>query len=204
MIAFAVIMGANQKRRSTERPGSCSALKDFQLGRRQRNENAITKPDAVETNWIHYRRAVAAATGRRFKFSRPDYKLDRLKRSSLRAGLARSFSQMGADRSTDHVGGQVPSSRRPGIRLPSKLRKIFGWSARLDRLKRSSLRVACEDSNRVARLTAEVISRSINLWKPREELDRFKRSSPNDCFSPARSRSSDCLEIPYPPPFPGS
>ena len=39
---------------------------------KQRNASDTTRPDEVETNLIRYGRAVAAATGRRFKSSRPD------------------------------------------------------------------------------------------------------------------------------------
>jgi hypothetical protein len=55
--------------------GSLFTAKALPVAPKQRNASDITKPGEVETNLISCGRAVAAATGRRFKSSRPDVNL---------------------------------------------------------------------------------------------------------------------------------
>src|SRR5438477_5989124 len=66
-------MPASQKQRSMACRGSWFTAKSFQRVAKQQPENDITKPAVVAMNLAHSYRAVAAATGRRFKSCRPDF-----------------------------------------------------------------------------------------------------------------------------------
>ena len=69
---FDATMRAIRKRRNLERLGSSSIVKALSVALKQHNVSDITRQGEVGMNSTNSRRAVAAATGRRFKSSRPD------------------------------------------------------------------------------------------------------------------------------------
>src|SRR5258705_8375686 len=69
---FAATTPVIPKRRNMVCHGSSFIAKPFLLARKRHNANDTTRVAVVEMNLISYDRAVAAATGRRFKSSRPD------------------------------------------------------------------------------------------------------------------------------------
>src|SRR5207249_1130709 len=69
---FAVTTPAIQRLRNMECLGYSFRVKALPVAPKQRDASDITKLGEVEMNLISYSRAVVAATGRRFKPSRPD------------------------------------------------------------------------------------------------------------------------------------
>jgi hypothetical protein len=69
---FAATMRAIRKRQNMVSRGSSSIVKALPLARKQHNASDITRQGEAGMNLTNSRRAVAAATGRRFKSSRPD------------------------------------------------------------------------------------------------------------------------------------
>ena len=73
MSEFAVITLVTPKRLNMECRGSYSTAKLLLLAPKQPDASDITRRDEAGSSSIDYGRAVAAATGRRFKSSRPDF-----------------------------------------------------------------------------------------------------------------------------------